>query len=189
MNLPAPSKSLSGKKRASLPIEVDGEKSLILDDRAIRSKISRIAYQIYERNFGEKKIVLAGIDVRGGYVADELAARLRDISELRIVTIRAEREINTSSVSIRKEDEKHIKGSILIVVDDVLYSGLTVFNAIAAVIPFKPLKVQSAVLIDRGHRNLPVRPDFVGLKLATTLKQHVSVEVSKSGEKVRAFLQ
>ena len=72
--------------------------------------------------------------------------------------------------------------------DDVLYSGKTIFDALVAVMEHGPATVQTALLIDRGHRNLPLSPDYVGLTLATTLKQHVTVVLSKDGNKVEAFL-
>lgn len=168
---------------------MDAEKSLILDDESIRSKIHRIAYEIYERNYGQKEVVLIGIDFRGGFVAEELAGHLRGISDLEVHLVYADRDMDSNEVSLPEDAQKLLKGKHVVLVDDVLYSGSTMFNAIAAVMDYGPARIQNAVLIDRGHRNIPVRPDFVGLVLATTLKQYVFVEVSKKKDKVQAFLE
>lgn len=169
--------------------QVNAEKELILTPNAVQKKINRIAFEVYESNYGEKKIVVAGVGARGAFIAKALCLKLKEISPLTIDEIYLAKE---NSPGFEPSPEAEIKSKCLkqtvLLVDDVLYSGRTMFNALAQVMQQGPVKVQMAVLVDRGHRSIPVSPDFVGLELATTLKQHVSVEVDKMG-KISAFLQ
>ncbi|MCL4105588.1 UNVERIFIED_CONTAM: hypothetical protein GTU68_057463 [Idotea baltica] len=84
--------------------------------------------------------------------------------------------------------KESIAGLPVLIVDDVLYSGRTMFYAIAAVVPLGPAKIQTAVLIDRGHRSIPVTHDFVGMLLSTSLQEHVSVEISPEKSSATAYI-
>jgi len=161
----------------------------ILNHTAIQASLKRMAFEIYEKNFGLKEILVVGVDFRGTYVARELIRNLESISDLEVVFIHAPRNGEDLPAIDRERWDARIKGKTLILVDDVLYSGRTLFSALAQVVDMEPEGVQVAVLIDRGHRALPIAPDFKGLDLATTLKQHVSVEISASEDRAEAFLQ
>lgn len=166
------------------------KKVRILDSAAIAAKLDRMAYEIAERNYGAGSLVLAGISQRGGFVAARLAAKLKEISDLKAHLLPLEREARSGVISLDgKKAAKLIAGQRVVIVDDVLYSGHTLFHALMLVMVHKPSQVQTALLIDRGHRSLPLSPDFVGLVLATTLKQHVEVQVSADGKRAEAFLQ
>ena len=164
------------------------QKIRIMDHEGILAKIRRIAYEIYENNYGQKQLTLVGIDYRGGMVAEILAEAIRSISEIKVQLLSADKVEDDTKVLLKGERlEQALKEQVVIIVDDVLYSGKTLFQALSEIAPYQPYRIQNAVLIDRGHRNIPISPDFVGTDLATTLQQHVSVEVNKKGE-LKAFL-
>ncbi len=165
------------------------EKVKILSPGAAQARLRRIAYEVYENNFGEEDLVVLGIDDRGGFLARELADLLTDISPLKVMLLEARKQDDSGTVALLNEDAPaNIKGKVVLIVDDVLYSGKTLFHAIAAVMQYEPARVQTAVLIDRGHRNVPVTHDYVGMLLATSLKQHVSVEISRENSTATAYL-
>ena len=158
----------------------------ILGGGAMMAKLRRMAYQIYEQNFAETGLVLCGIGPRGAFLAKILQAHLREISPLEVDLLR-----------LAKEDPMHWEepgaatvatGKVAIIVDDVLYSGLTVLNALTMLLPLKPSKIQVAVLIDRGHHHYPVTHDYVGMELATSLLQYVTVEVDEDQSKAAVYL-
>ncbi len=166
------------------------KKVRILDASAIVAKLNRMAFEIAERNFGEKELVLVGIDERGGFVSAKLATKLKEIAKIKVHIISALVNRKTGAVNLEgKTPGKWIAGKTVIIVDDVLYSGKTLFTSIVKVMELSPANVQAALLIDRGHRSIPVSADFVGLELATTLKQHVQVEVSADGMQAEVFLK
>ena len=163
-------------------------KELIMNDQGCKAMIHRIAYEIYESNYSEKRLVVVGIGSRGGKIAKALIQRLEEISPLKIHYIPAEKTDNPEGIRLVEDNpEVTLAKTSVLIVDDVLYSGRTMFRTIAELDKYEPSRIQNAVLIDRGHRFIPVRPDFVGIELATTLKQHVSVEIS-SKNKIQAFL-
>lgn len=159
------------------------EKIKILGNSAIHAKLDRMAWEIYESNYAEQEVFLVGVDERGGFIAKELAARLISISPLRISVLSATK----TPEGIQLQTPEKLTGKVALIVDDVLYSGTTFFNVLTSVMQQKPMKVQTAALIDRGHRILPVSADFVGMDMATTLKQHVSVEMTPDG-RVDAYI-
>lgn len=165
------------------------QKAKILSSSAARARLKRIAYEVYEANYGNEKLIILGIDHRGGYLAEQLANILKEISPIEVILMMADKMENPDKVVIRDANaETAIRGNSILIVDDVLYSGKTLFNAIAAVMYCQPSKVQTAVLIDRGHRSIPVTHDFVGMLLSTSLKQHVSVEISPETLSATAYL-
>lgn len=164
------------------------DKVKILGASAVKARLRRMAYQIYESNFGQERILIVGIDKRGGFLARQIADLLTEISPLRIDFTSALKVQGDQAIQLDEQAPELIKGCPVVVVDDVLYSGKTLFLAIAEVFAHAPKRIQTAVLIDRGHRNLPVTHDFVGMLLATSLKQHVSVEISSSDSSATAYL-
>ena len=165
------------------------EKVKILGPGPARAKLRRIAYEVYEANFGLRELVIVGLNDRGASLAAQLAEVLTDISPIKISPLRARMNDETESVNLLDDNASEvIKGKVVLIVDDVLYSGRTMFHAIASVMEHSPSRVQTAVLIDRGHRNIPVTHDYVGMLLATSLKQHVSVEISPEDHSATAYL-
>ena len=165
----------------------------ILNHQSIHARLKRMAYEIYEANFSETEIVVIGIDERGGYLAEELVQYLSSISPLSVRLINASLDRSGGKgdigIDLNIENVGELADKAVVVVDDVLYTGITLLNVVAILLQVGPSKIQTAVLIDRGHRNMPVSSDFVGLELATTLHQHVSMEINPNNGEVEAFLQ
>jgi pyrimidine operon attenuation protein/uracil phosphoribosyltransferase len=159
----------------------------ILGAKAVKAKLRRMAYEIFEKNYEESDLVMIGMGKRGGYLASQLADLLHEISPLKVTRIDAIKSDSREGV-LPEETANAIPGKVVVIVDDVLYSGLTMFHALSAVMDLKPAKVQIAVLIDRGHRHIPVSHDFVGVELATSLQQYVSVEIAENEHKAVAYL-
>lgn len=160
------------------------EKSLlILSAEKTVQKIQRMAYEIYERNYAETEIIFLGIQPRGIILAEEVARVFKSIASVKISVgkIRTEKK-NNVAVSARVEGRMGVSGKAVVIFDDVMYSGKTLFCSLSAVMQHNPKSVQLAVFVDRGHRQMPLSPDYVGLELATTLEEHVTVRFP-NGEK------
>ena len=164
-------------------------------DRASRGKevlgvgdvarsLTRIAYEIVERNGGSDNLVIAGIPTRGATLARRLVNRIREVSgtyaELAIIDTTMYRD-DLASQPLRAPKETlvprtGIKGKTVVLVDDVLYTGRTIKAALDALTRIgRPAAVQLAVLVDRGHRELPIRPDYVGKNLPTSRDEIVTI--------------
>ena len=164
-------------------------RAAILNDAEIRAKIRRIAYEIYESNYGYKKITIVGLGSQGAFIGKSLVSQIEEISSIKVDFLEAEKDVATSKIVLNTvSPAKLFKDRNVVIVDDVLYSGKTLFNAVAAVLEFKPVRIQTAVLIDRGHRLLPIWTNFTGLEMATTLREHISVEINLKTGKAAAFL-
>jgi pyrimidine operon attenuation protein/uracil phosphoribosyltransferase len=159
----------------------------ILDADAIRRALQRIAHEIVEGNPDLGKVVLAGIPSRGVEIARRIADFIRDIENLELETGVIDVAMHRDDVGTRPELPVvrasklplPLEERTVIIVDDVLYTGRTVRAALDAISSFgRPARIQLAVLIDRGHRELPIRPDYVGKNLPTA-----------SGEQIRLRLQ
>ena len=156
-------------------------KTIVLNPDQIEQKVNRLAYQIYENNCNEKEIVIAGIKGRGFLFAKWITRILDDISSIKV---------RVGEVSINKAEplsepikfsikEKDLKDKVVIVVDDVVNSGRTLIYGVNYFLKFPVKKLRTMVMVDRSHNTFPVRADFVGISLSTTLQEHVSVELSK----------
>lgn len=174
----------------SLPA-MHSPKTIILNQSAIHARIKRIAYEIYEANYSEVEVIIIGIDERGSFLADELCQNLREISPLRIISAQAEVDRSDAPQSIGLDlsiDLNSLRGKSVVVVDDVLYTGFTMLHVVSILLQAFPRSLHTAVLIDRGHRSLPISSDYVGLELATTIQQHVIVEIDAASGDAAAFL-
>lgn len=144
-----------------------------------------------KRTFRQKKCFCWGVDERGSYLAAQLHAHLLEISPLRPQLI-ASRLLRAPGAPHRLETELPLgrfAGQALVVVDDVLYTGSTLLQFVAGLLPGGPRSIQTAVLIDRGHRLFPVDADVVGRRLATTIQEHISFEFDPASGRMAAFLQ
>ena len=186
----------------------DATARLLLDGEAIAKSLSRIAHEIIERNSesddsGLEQVALVGIQSRGA----PLASRLR-----RLVAERSGEELRVGALDITfHRDDMHVRdggrppgrqpvvratsipfaieGLTVVLVDDVLYTGRTIRAAIDALLEFgRPARVQLAVLVDRGHRELPIRPDYVGKNLPTGRNERIQVELVEIDERDGVFL-
>src|SRR4249919_1962926 len=157
------------------------EKKYILSKEVVEKKLQRMAYEILENNIDEKEIILAGIRESGSVVAKVIQQMLGKISTIKteLITITLDKKEPTD-VSLSRSIE--LNGKVIILIDDVSNSGKTLLYALKPFIEFHPKKIQTLVLVERTHTSFPVRPDYVGLSIATTLQEHIFVEVN--GEEV-----
>ncbi len=151
--------------------------TVILDHQKIEQKINRIAYQIFEDNYNQKRLIIAGIASNGFILAKLLANKLKEIRDLEIVLeelhINKKNPIN-SKVKMNLENED-IKNQSIILVDDVLNSGKTMMYGLQHFLAAPLKRLSTAVLVNRSHKRFPVNADYVGLSLATTLKERIEV--------------
>lgn len=162
------------------------EKAVLMDGEAIRRSLVRISHEIVEKNKGVENIVLVGIRTRGVPIAERLADAIEKIEGIRppvgvlditlyrddLSTLAYQPVVRTTELPV------DISGKIVVLVDDVLYTGRTIRAALDAVIDMgRPTTIQLAVLIDRGHRELPIRADFVGKNVPTSSHEVVSVQL------------
>lgn len=157
------------------------ENNIILTSQQIQQKIKRIAYQILESNSNEKEIVLAGITSNGFLFAKEIEKELSKISDISIrmceVNIDKKKPLNPIKTSITSESYKN---KSLVLVDDVLNSGATLIYGIKHFLDVPLKRFKTAVLVNRNHKKYPVKADFKGISLSTTLQEHVVVEFTKN---------
>jgi len=162
---------------------------LILDKKQIQQKINRIAYQILEDNLDEKEIVLAGIWDRGYKIGLRLKKVLSKISDLKIIMLKIDLDrLNSKLVAQTGLDESQWKNKVIILVDDVLNSGKTLAYGLGVFLNTPHKKIRTVVLVDRSHKIFPIATDFVGLQMATVLKEHVDVVIDVEGEEDRVYL-
>ena len=155
------------------------EKNIILNANQIAHKIHRIAYQIYENNSEEKEIILAGIAQNGYILANKIGKSLSEISSLNVrmckVTIDKKNLLSPVTTSLTPQE---YEGKSLVLVDDVLNSGGTLIYSIKHFLEVPIKQFKTAVLINRNHKKFPVKADFKGISLATTLQETVIVDFS-----------
>jgi pyrimidine operon attenuation protein/uracil phosphoribosyltransferase len=163
-------------------------KTQLLDDKAIERTLTRVAHEIIERNKGVEEIVLIGIKRRGFPIAERIAEAIQKIEGVKVpvgsvdITLYRDDLSAIDDQPVVKDDSLgiEIKNKIVILVDDVLFTGRTARAAIDAVIHHgRPKIIQLAVLIDRGHRELPIRADYVGKNIPTSRNEMVSVELAE----------
>lgn len=161
-------------------ITMPNSKTLILSSRQIQQRIDRVAYQIYENNYHEKEIIIAGIAKNGSVLAERISEKLKEISPIKIILseiIVNKKEPLSEKVKVNLP-EKELKGKVVIVVDDVLESGRTMMYCLDPFLKYSVKRLITVVLVDRDHHSYPVRADFVGISLATTMQEHISVELN-----------
>jgi pyrimidine operon attenuation protein/uracil phosphoribosyltransferase len=169
------------------------QKAVVLDEQAIRRALTRVAHEIIEKNKGIEDCVLVGIKTRGIYIAKRLAERIAQIEEKDILV--GELDITLYRDDLTKKtsnEEPLVKGSDIpfeisnkkvILVDDVLYTGRTVRAGMDALMDIgRPSAIQLAVLVDRGHRELPIRADYVGKNIPTSSDEKIVVELNEVDE-------
>jgi pyrimidine operon attenuation protein/uracil phosphoribosyltransferase len=162
---------------------------VIMTEADVRRAIVRIAHEIVERNRGAANIVLVGLQTRGVPLAHRLAANLQELEDVVVplgaldITLYRD-DLNERGFQprvSRTELPMNVSGKRVILVDDVLYTGRSVRAALDAVIDYgRPQSIQLAVLVDRGHRELPIRADYVGKNVPTALDEDVQVRLSEN---------
>ncbi|KRF50486.1 bifunctional pyr operon transcriptional regulator/uracil phosphoribosyltransferase PyrR [Peribacillus frigoritolerans] len=170
--------------------DVLNEKAIVLDEQAISRALTRIAHEIIEKNKGIEDCVLIGIRTRGIFLADRLAKRINQIEGKEIELGELDITLYRDDLSKKSNDgEPIVKGSDIpvnitdkkvILVDDVLFTGRTVRAAMDALVDLgRPSQIQLAVLVDRGHRELPIRADFVGKNVPTSQSEKITVTLTE----------
>ncbi|GAB2478158.1 bifunctional pyr operon transcriptional regulator/uracil phosphoribosyltransferase PyrR [Alkalibacterium psychrotolerans] len=162
----------------------------VVNEAAIERALTRITYEIIEKNKGVDDLILAGIKTRGVFLARRIAERISqlekqsvDVLELDISFYRDDREAEEGEAHLPVTDASSIKGKKVVIVDDVLYTGRTIRAALDAIIDIgRPDKILLAVLIDRGNRELPIRADFVGKNIPTSREESVKVALKETDE-------
>lgn len=158
-------------------------KNIILTNQEIEHKIKRIAYQIYETFVDEEEIVIAGIASNGSVFAQKIAAALSNISTLKVSLCEVKVDKQNPQLPIQTSltaSEYENKG--LVLVDDVLNSGTTLIYAVRHFLDVPLKKFKTAVLVDRNHKKYPVKADFKGISLSTSLLEHVQVVFDENGD-------
>lgn len=151
--------------------------NIILNKVQIEQKLKRIAYQIYESNTNEKEIIVAGIRGNGFIMAEKIVAILESISDLKItlckVNINKKKPLEPVTTSLSKEGYKN---KSLVLVDDVLNSGTTLIYGVKHFLDVPLKRFKTAVLVNRNHKKYPVKADFKGVSLSTSIKEHIKVD-------------
>jgi pyrimidine operon attenuation protein / uracil phosphoribosyltransferase len=167
-------------------------KSTLLNYTQIENKIIRLAHQIHENNFDVKTLILIGLNERGSVLAKRIEAILRPIFIGKLVlTAMSSKKNNSKEIEVSSNGlDSLVKDKVVILFDDVVDSGQTLMYAATHIITYYPKKLQTLALIDRNHRNFPIKVDYIGLQVATTLHEHVAVIFDeKEAANTCAYLQ
>lgn len=153
--------------------------SEVLNHNQIKKKITRMAYEIYERNLGTGAVVFAGISGMGMTLAALLAQELQTISDLKVEEVRILLDkSNLAKSEVELSSPIELGGKTLLIVDDVLNTGKTLAYAMKPFLDVELYKMEVAVLVNRSHGLFPIRPDYTGYELSTTLNEHIRVDFS-----------
>ena len=163
------------------------QRTIILNNEQIKHKTKRIAYQIYESNINENEIVLAGIKENGFIFAKRIKEVLEKISPIHVilceVVINKKKPLDPVTTSIPSDEYKNRP---LVLVDDVLNSGTTLIYAAKLFLEVPLKRFKTVVLVNRNHKKYPIKADFKGISLSTSMQEHIYVEFK--GKKAEAFL-
>jgi pyrimidine operon attenuation protein/uracil phosphoribosyltransferase len=166
------------------------EKALILDKAGIDRALTRIAHEILEKNRGAKDLALVGIQRGGVHLAKRIAAKIKEIEGVETPVGSLDITMYRDDLATRKSQPVpqatnisfDIQNKMMVLVDDVLYTGRTIRAALNSIMDYgRPKRIQLAVLVDRGHRELPIRADYVGKNLPTSAKEKVEVTLAEDG--------
>jgi pyrimidine operon attenuation protein/uracil phosphoribosyltransferase len=159
--------------------------TVILDEKQIAHKLMRIAYQIYESNINEDIIIIAGIKENGVILAKKLKSNVEKISPLKVelceVHIDKKKPTNPIQTSLSPDEYKN---KSLLLVDDVLHSGTTLIYGVKHFLDVPLKQFKTAVLVDRNHKKYPIKADFKGISLSTSLNENVCVIFEKNNDRV-----
>ncbi len=158
----------------------------ILDIKRVNQKLNRLAWQVYEQNSAEKKIIVVGIASRGLILAKQLVKTIEEISDIETTIGYLELDkVNpyNKEVSVDLSPDEYL-GKVVILCDDVLNSGKTLMYAAKHFLTTPLTKLSTLVLVDRNHNRYPIKADYVGLSLATTLKEYINIELKGANKGV-----
>lgn len=154
--------------------------TIILDNQQIKHRIRRIAYEIYESNVKETKVILAGINGNGYILAQRLAEELQSISPLQVILCevginkKQPREQITTSIDVTE-----YQNSSLVLIDDVLHTGTTLIYGVKHFLEVPLSQFKTAVLVDRNHKTYPIKADYKGISLSTSLNENIAVQFTE----------
>ena len=159
----------------------------ILNREQIKDKIKRISYQIYEKNFDNECLVICGIEKNGSVIAKKVIKELESICNFNIqfISISLNKKKPLDSIKI-KSSKNEIIDKPIILIDDVSNTGKTLIYVIKELIKFEPKKINTAVLINRDHTLFPIKIDFIGLSLSTSISNHIEVIINE--KEIGAYL-
>lgn len=159
--------------------------NIILSHQEINHKLNRIAHQIYEANVNEEEVVLAGIDKNGFILGELLKEKLKEISELDVILCKViiDKLNPLAGVKTSLETQNYENKSIVLI-DDVLNSGATLIYGVKHFLSVPLKRFKTVVLVNRNHKKYPVKADFKGISLSTSLNEHVTVSLNKNNYEV-----
>ncbi len=157
------------------------EENLILNKEQIQQKIRRIAYEIYENNYQEKKLFVAGLPETGYNLAKLIVKDLKKVSpiDIELLKLTINKEKSGTEEIVLNCDVKVLKKMCIILVDDVLHTGKTFMNSLRPFADSDVKKIETVVLVKRSHKLFPISADYTGYELATTLNDHIQVSLEK----------
>ena len=161
-------------------------KTLILDNQQIHQKLNRLAYQVFEANYQEDEIIIAGIEPNGALLASRLTKILKDISgkKIGLATLKVNKDNPLLSELVCEKGGCEFAGKSVVLVDDVLNTGRTMIYGVKYFLEYPIKQLSTVILIDRDHKLFPVRADYIGLSLSTNLQEHVLVEMKEGADAV-----
>ena len=161
----------------------------ILNTLQIQQKLNRLAFEVYENNFSEKELLVVGIEGNGYKIAQQLSEKLKEISGIKITLgkIKLDKDKPWEGAPAIDFEEKAFINKTIVLVDDVLNSGKTLMYAVKLFLDKPVKKINTVILVDRSHTRFPVKADYVGLTLSTTLQEHIEADFSKK-EKEAVYL-
>ena len=153
------------------------KKVKILDKIQLQQKVNRLAWQIFERNYTENEIVIVGVETRGVELSLRISQVLQNISNMKIINanVSLNKDNPYSSKIVCNISSVEIKDKVVILVDDVLNSGKTLMYAVSEFLSVPLINLSTLVLINRNHNRYPIKADFEGMSLSTTLNEHINV--------------
>ena len=158
-----------------------------MDSNRIQRTLKRMAYEIDEKNIDDKSFLLFGIDKRGYAIGRALGKVLESIANSNVEALQMRLKNGESDTLFEELDKQRVKDKYILVVDDVIFSGRTMFGALNKIAEhLDPPELYTAVMIDRGHRKYPIKSEFFGMELPTKLNEHVSVQIE--GEKIERVI-
>lgn len=172
-------------------------KTKVLDTDGLRRTVNRLSHELVEKNKGVQDVVLVGIRTRGEFLAHRVAKKIEEIENVHV-------QVGVLDITLYRDDLRgrldqpklksseilfDIRGKVVVLIDDVLFTGRTIRSALNALMDLgRPAMIQLLVLIDRGHRELPIKADFVGKNVPTAQGQEVKVEMTEEDEEDAVYL-
>lgn len=158
-------------------------RTLVMNSKQVEQRLNRLAWQVYEQCWDEKEIIIAGIATNGYRMAQRLIRILESISPIRtkLIELSFDKDEPLTQPLEVKIPPAELRDKVVVVVDDVSNSGRTLIYGMKPFLDFPVKRILTLVLVDRDHNRYPVKTNFVGLSLATTLQEHISVELGSDG--------